>query len=406
MSMRSRFGRVAAVAALVPIAFSVGLCFPQPGALPFGVGEALGCGGSGAAIPPASGWYLLKPVLMEKGDRAFVPIATDGFFLIDAQSSGLTAEQQASMKVVVTNDAGEPVAGTTKVVSEGLQLFGWTADEPLAVGAKLSATLSAAPLAKPTSTDVGGQFPLEVVGPPTELPEPSLAFDSWVNFYLDAGDEVVSCKTAPQSNCNGTSTSIDVSSAMTKALAAQASWRPEITGGVAWQAHLERGSADSDATFEGVGMRYFFGDDSEPNPSMGRAIFPTQAKEYCATLVIKDLRTEKETRTVTCTAPGKPERGETDGQLGSCLEPPNEALTEAWCQLNADTTFPACSAKPDGGQDGGGAGGESPGTNDAAASTSAESKGCQFGGTSTAPVGGVALLLSLMLLGRRRFSSS
>jgi hypothetical protein len=196
MPSLSRSFKPAAVALLVPVVFACELLLPEQADLHIGVREALGCSGSGSVAPPSSGFQFLKPRLPGDANSKVVPVATDGFFAIDATAYQLSAEAATSgLQIVVKNAAGESVAGETKLLSgeQGPQfVFGWSASARLEPGAELKASLSAAPLSSLT-TNVGGEYQLEVAGEPTPLPEPSFTFSSWLDYYRGVDGALASC---------------------------------------------------------------------------------------------------------------------------------------------------------------------------------------------------------------------
>lgn len=328
------------VLGFLPVAFAGSLVLPTVEGLPVGTGEALACsGGDGPNYVPPSGWVWLKPSLLSNTPLTSVPIATDGFFVIDAEGTELPVEAaQSSMTVVVTDEAGAPVAGETKLLIDkqpGWYLFGWTASAPLEVGAKLTARLSASPIADPTTSNVGGSFPLVVAGSPTPFPEPELTFSAWLDFFQGSGDPV-NCP-APIGYCGPF---LSMPGRATKRDALEATWRlPPSSTGVAWRPRLEASPSSADAVlptyfneFLGVG----------PDQSFGTVAFPTAAEQYCVTLVVEDLRTHEEKRTELCAKPEPARQSYTNSELASCTEPPTPELTEAWCRVRDARNIAAC----------------------------------------------------------------
>jgi hypothetical protein len=409
---------VGAVLGLLPVVFGISLLLPDS-PLALGVGTALGCGGSGNVSKPA-GWVWLKPSLMSNTDRTFVPVATDGFFVIDAEGNDLPVEAaQDGMSLVVSDEAGMAVAGETKLLIEkqaGWYLFAWRAAAPLQMGQKLTATLAATPLGTTDPTQVGGQFPLVVTGPPAPLPTPLLAFNAWNDFYHGEG-ALLSCKTDPlRFTCGGPAT-VEVPEVFVKQASTQALWQlPPVTSGVAWQARLEASPDQPDAVLPGLSVEYL-ADTSEPVVDMGYLVFPTAAKSYCATLVVKDLRNGDETRAETCAQPEGSEWASTDSKLAYCAEPPSLALTEAWCALqHPPSALDACAAEPGGTPSPtagsprvppqSGTGGTGPGADPVAMATpSRTTSACQFGAAGHTRGHALAFLLALVVAARKRRAS-
>jgi hypothetical protein len=342
MGSKKRVLRIAAIAALVPAVFVGGLMLPEQPILHLGVGKVLGCSGAGNAPAPI-GWTSLTTSLPPDAEHGAVPIATDGFFAIDAvRASLLESAAESGLRVVVTNEAGEVIAGETTLLetrSPSSYLFGWSAAEPLAVGSKLRASLSALQPTEAGSPQVGGEYPLLVVGAPTPLLEPELTFSSWLDFYHGEGPATLSCAGVFDPGACGAQTFL-VPTLVTKQLAAQLSWDlPAVTGSVAWKARLEASPTNGDASFTVYGDEYFGGDATQlPGPLLGRAVFPTTAAQYCVTLVLTDLRTKQETRAEACAPAQPPQSAQTDTSLGSCAQPPSEALNEAWCRMRSSGT--------------------------------------------------------------------
>jgi hypothetical protein len=341
MKSHERLFRIAAIAALVPAVFVGGLMLPEQPILHLGVGKVLGCSGGGN-VPAPIGWTSLTTSLPPDAEHAAVPIATDGFFAIDVEGASLTeSAAQSGLRVVVTNEAGEVLAGETTLLetrSPGYSyLFGWSAAEPIAVGSKLRASLSALQPAETGSPQVGGEYALLVVGAPTPLPEPGFTFSSWLDFYHGDEPATLSCAgVLDPSGCGGQT--FLVPTLVTKQLAAELSMQlPTVTGGVAWKARLEASPTNGDASFLVYGGEYF-GDETQLPALLGRAVFPTVAAQYCVTAVLTDLRTKQETRVERCAPAEAPQGTQTDTWLGSCAQPPSEALNEAWCRIRSSRT--------------------------------------------------------------------
>src|SRR5262245_48559477 len=80
---------------LVPAMFALDLMAPSTDGLPLGMGEALGCGGAGNIPAPVDGWTWLRPKLSASpgsSASADIPVATDGFFVIEAVGHNFDVE--------------------------------------------------------------------------------------------------------------------------------------------------------------------------------------------------------------------------------------------------------------------------------------------------------------------------
>jgi len=412
MAMRRSF----ASTLMVPVAFAGSMLLPAHTQLHWGIGGASACSGGapgvpGAAAPREAGFTWLKPSLaFHPGSPAApVPVATDGFFVIDAEGSMLSVDDAAAgMQVVVSDASGATLEGETKLLLEkgdGWYLFGWSAKSPLPAGAQLTATLSGAPITSGALGNVGGQFPLTVVGEPTALPEPSFAFSRWVDFYhLPADEQWLTC----QSTICGVAQTLRVPATLEKRVGVELTWQPPpVVGGVAWALRVEPSTTNPDVNVNGAYAGDYLGDAPASSAvSLGRALFPTEAARYCVTLVLKDLRTGEEKRSEVCAEPEPATLAETDSSLGQCDEPP-PALRDPWCALKAGTdkdcnvdpggiaTDPVDNLAGSGGSQGGGpatnpvdrGGSEStPPVDDARpnAASPRTSKGCAIGSTSRA----------------------
>lgn len=384
------FNKRSLVAALVPLVFACELLLPEQADLHLGVGEALGCSGSGSTAPPM-GFSWVKPRLAQGLGVRTVPIATDGFFTIDADGYMVSRDAAlAGVRIVVKDEQDAVVAGETKLLSDGGSgshyLFGWSASSALAVGAKLRANVSATPVAPSAAPEnLGGEFELEVVGEPTPLPTPAFLFTAWFDYYRGQPGATLTCAVStPPGGCSS-ATAISVPASVEKQLEAQATWRPPtFTSGVAWTVKLEAspGQTNIDLSNLYLGNEYVgVASSATGTLDLGRVVYPHPAERYCATLVITDLRTKQESRAETCALPQAPQSADSDTKLGSCDQSPSPALTEAWCRLKqGSSSFPECVALA-GGMGGAGGTGGTGGTGGAIGRGGSVSSGGYLGGT-------------------------
>jgi MYXO-CTERM domain-containing protein len=399
-----RLARLGLVIGWVPVVFVSTMVVPeQVGVL--GMGPALGCSAGGNVPDPPAGFTWLKPSMMSLTERTSVPVGTDGFFVIDAEGHELSADSaESGMTVEVRDATGELVPGQVWLLKEkqpGWYLFGWEAATHLEVGAELTATLSAAPLAR-DGENVGGDFPLVVMGEPAELSESTLSFPNWVGFF--GGEEpTVDCTPDPDYSSCGPPERVQVPATLRQHEAANAVWQlPELSVGVAWEARLAPAESDSDVLLPGLTPEYLV-DTPETEVSLGMVVFPTDAEQHCVVLSVQDLRVDDYYETEVCVATEAPSRFDTDSQLRACLEPPTDGSAEAWCRLKGEQAPSECEAilEPEPGVGGAGGSEAEPGGDDPLRS-SRTSKGCQLGGVPSGSGGWLALAAFVALRRRRR----
>ena len=329
--------------ALVPCVFGLDLALPAAQLLPTGIPEARGC--SVEVPPPRQGWDSLEPTTPTGSPSEPVPVATDGFFTMRARGYGLSLEQaQSELRVRVTDSDGVEISGDLRLLGDPRDyMFGWSAREPLPLGSRLNALLGVdASASDAGSSDagaidtgvVGGSYVLEVVGPPVPLPEPELRLGRWSRYYRGSGATV---------NCWSLDTCgshrLDVPESVSEDVAVEASWIPPQTStGVAWRVRMERsGSVNSESTADSWAFA---------RQLTFRAAVPFSALEqrHCVRLSIEDLRNGEKRSTESCAEPGPLQGFGTDTLLQQCSEPPNEALTRAWCDLRPYNSPPVCTA--------------------------------------------------------------
>lgn len=367
--------------------------------------------GLGAPPPPAT------VQIQRDASSATVQVATDGFFVMTASAPVVQVE--------VTSETGQLVSGTLQNLTTTNTIdtvLGWSANEPLVIGVKYTAEVlipSAPPPSPPGASD---QVELEVMGPPTELSESTLTFGAWVDFRHGVG-----APTTCKSRYDATYV-FNLSSAEEKRLGARMEWTPPspIVGQVAWTAHVEL-PVRSPALTSLLPHAVYMG---QPGSiALGTLVFPADASELCAVLVVRDIRRTTELRQQVCGEPGKTAAIERDYPLASCAGPPSAELYDAWCELYASD--PQCAVpydpntahpptlQPTPPSPGGAAGSTASGSAGSAAGGSAGSagasslsasprysddSGCQLSPSSGR--GGVwALLATAALLARRRRSA-
>lgn len=287
---------------------------------------AEGCGG-GNAVAPAPRVTIERDLTTTK-----LGVATDGFIVLRTQQ----LFDAADVSVVVTDEQGKPVAGAVKSVQDGNggAHLTWSAEKALPIGAKIKVAvgLTQGNVAA-TATDTAE---LEVVGEPTQLAADGLAFGDWLDFGHGVGDQVT-CSTR---SCYAQSLMVPSAEEVLHAVRAKWAGPTSVNGYVLWEVKL-------DLADEQKAIQYPLAQVASttlPEPlEVGVVPFPLATKKYCATLLVKDLRTGKEMRSEHCEdMPGKSTGTERDYPLVQCGEPPSPALTEAWCKLHPESTLPVC----------------------------------------------------------------
>jgi hypothetical protein len=313
---------------------------------------------------------------------------------------------------VVRDEAGVEVPGDLGVLAseprstQDSHLFGWVARQPLAVGARLTATLATEP-ATLGDPNVGGEFRLTVEGPATAPSAPVVKYEDWGTFYRGEG-EMGSVQCMSSTGCEPRPLSLPLPPRVIEQVIAQVHWMPpEVVGGVAWRVRVEPDapqavvSSAEPALPDTGAVQELFGRVETPyrGVHIDDVIFPERGESYCVTVVLEDLRTGLEQRSPLCAAPGPFERKYgTDTALRGCDEPPTAELTRAWCELH-HSARPECGA----------AGAEPPeAQTDAGAAAGAgdvrETTGCALGGAraGTPAVASLAALAVAWLLRRRQ----
>jgi hypothetical protein len=239
------------------------------------------------------------------------------------------------------------------------------------------------------------QVELEVVGPPSTLANLKPSFGTWVDFQRGVGGGV---------NCVvdfGSCGSGDTVAYVERELlfANWIRWQPpEVTGMVAWEALAEVDGPQGVSVAEEPSFVF----STQGEESAGLVVFPRDATEHCAVLVVRDLRSGNELRSERfCAEPEVGEYAMGDNGLDSCAEPPNEELLEQWCEAVGDepeACQPAAAGASAGGagsaEAGGGASGEP------TPKKGRSSSGCQLGGGEGS--GAIALFLAVLAAGCRR----
>lgn len=352
---------------------------------------------------PPSGWSVLQPAMLSE-DRKAVPVDTKGFFAIDGRTIDLSTEAaEASLSVEVRDDAGNLVPGHARLFKEypppGGLMFGWEAEQPLAVGTQLIASLHGTPVSG-VPESVGGDFALVVTGPPVELPTPKASLE-WTSYFQGRG-ESVTCPANPNATSCGGPDHYEVPQSFRELAGTHILWElPQVPVGVAWEAGVEAVGDDADAMLPDPNFATFFfvrdGVDVLPGPlTLGVVVYPTAAEKHCVRVVARDLRTGSESSTEICEAPKAPMWFASDApQLFGCLLPPSDEATRVWCRLREDTRSSICSQLPP----------DVPIVSDATTdddtSRSRTSKGCQIA-VGTPTNAGVAVLFAALVVLRRR----
>ncbi len=318
-----------------------------PGSL---VREASACAPTATA---RSGWQSLAFV-HRAGE-----IATDGFMVIGGVSDIEDAELTGSIELVVTDESGEEVAGQVTPLSPnadrlGRRFLGWSATQPLEVGAKLTAELSTDRVSVGTEpAELRAELALLVVGDPTELSAGSPKFGDWGTFSHGVG-ESLSCMPG-SSGCGPGLPPHDLPSPTNygygsvpadevRMRAAMTQWRlPEIRGNVAWEAAVVLVGDANGAIVPDDRPLVFSAVAEGETPSTGLVVFPADPKDHCIALRVRDLRTGAETQSEpVCGEPGASKFTIADTGLRNCAMPPNDALAKTWCEMHPGSSLEQC----------------------------------------------------------------
>jgi hypothetical protein len=393
---------------LAPVAF----CAEQ--VVPHGIPTAEGCSGSFSA---GEGWQSLGvPTIADEP----IPVATDGFVVLTGRYDDEQLDVDISgVSVSATNDGGEDVPGELKFLRSvednyhgNAVYLSWEANSELEIGTHLTLAVAATPAPR---DNIEATVELEVVGAKTPLPVPTAALGSWFDYEHAVGS-LVTCETE-DGLCGDLGRKVSFP-ADTKLLVGNVpSWKvPPITGMVAWEVR-----AEATEPWDSRGWRpeqpwvsrsaLVFGAGSEAMTQAGEVIFAEDASEYCATIVVRDLRTGQELRSEpACDEPGAVEWARSDSPLLACTAPPSEELKPRWCMAHPadELCQPSDSEGGEAGQPagagndaaGGVEGGEG-GRPAAPRSRASHSSSCQFGPADAASGFGALSLAALALLRSR-----
>lgn len=393
--------------------WAAALCLVVPGAFAAqtglsGVSTAEACTG-GAAPVEEGGWHQFD--IAGGNSKAGVSVSTDGFVLFEGTFAGELPERELpGITIRVLNEEGEPVSGELRVLRAHRQNdstrvhVGWQADDPLEVGRTLTLIRTVAREAGALTAGDRTRT-LTVVGEPTPLPTAALTLGGWYDVRRALGD-LVECEVAGTS-CGDIT--LQVPTRETRSLGVQVSWKPPaVTGMVAWLAYAEAAqTADRGSVL--LEPRVVSG--LEAPSAKGQlpfVSFAQDAEEYCAVLVLKDLRTGDEVRSEPrCGTPEPPEYEYSDHEIREC-DGPTEATRALWCDYHAGDPRCVDEAGGAGGEPGlhgggsrAGEGGAGSQPEAAPSKPSGSSSGCQAAPTSGGVLSGVFSLL-LLLAQRRR----
>jgi uncharacterized membrane protein YgcG len=340
-----------------------------------GVRTADACAGG----VPGEGWSNLRVPI--NTNEARLPIASDGFVVLRGGFITDDVEPDVPLPWVrATNEAGDELPGTLRVLRTQDQdgsLFlylGWQADAPLVEGSVVKLSFSEAP----EDAGAGGAenapaayetVELEVVGEPTPLPVPDANLKAWVEVRHGVG-ALVACDEG--SDCFSAGLQVPTEEERVPGVRVE-STLPSITGLVAWEMWAETRDPEDAALPPTATPRLFIERERDVIPSLREIVaFANHAKEHCAVVVVKDLRTGEESRSEPqCGALGTPTATVVDHDLGRCAEPPTAASAALWCADNPqDERCATTEPEPTGGQGGSGSGGSGSGGSDSGGSGS------------------------------------
>lgn len=300
-----------------------------------GVPPAEACSGGG----PGPGEWLHLDVAAAPLGR--VPVATDGFVAF----AGLFyfGETDAAVEVPwvrVVDDAGETVPGQVRILKSDTDtsstkvLLGWQSAQALPVGAVFQLTL--APANGAAGEGGAGNLPsqsktveLEVVEEPVTLPTPTVTLGPWVDVRHGVG-ELVDCE--EDTSCGRFTLRVPTSEMRLPGVSV--SWEPpDFSSMVAWEVRAQTANARDEVT-SSLNREALVARKREEGEviELGQVVFADDASEYCVVLIVKDLRTGKETSSQpVCESPREPEYERADHDLASCDEPPTPESLPLWC---------------------------------------------------------------------------
>lgn len=302
---------------------------------PTGMPVAEGCSGTGAIQP---GTDVRASFAVPLASEQPVPVGTDGFFVVDGAVKGLSAEAAvATLVVEVKTSDGQPVPGSLELIDEqnGSLLAGWTASNALVVGTKLHAEFR---VTEETSGPAPGEVQLEVVGPPASLPSaPELVLAGFIDFGHGVG-EPTPCGVQVGGSCNFNTIPAEVPGSEERRVAVDAWWRePGVSSIVAWKVHVVAQSPRPGSIPPTYTPYYLYG---SAESEVGRLVFANEPEDYCATLVVTDLRTGRESRASKCQPHQAPTSVAADYPLYQCSMAPNGELEPRWCALRFAWALP------------------------------------------------------------------
>jgi hypothetical protein len=307
------------VGALVPLLYLVSFA-PNGGSL-----EALGCSGAGPDL--RSGVTAVQRL------SSPVKVDTTGFVAFEIQALNVTPKEAlAAVTIEVSDDAGEPVPGTTRILDrepgdtgEPERLWiAWEADEPLELDETLALHIGAENSEEPV-TMTGSLF---VAGARAELPEPALSFHFW---------EYVSFDTGPLEYCECSSFG-SVRSIRDEARLQIDQDAPEVA--VAWKYSVtglpgKTGLASEPAvhlTTAGAGA-----------PLKIALEFQGTSAEQCVQVTARDLRDDTTHTAELCEAPVPFIEAFTEDAILNCsLESVPEEYKQRWCDAPAHWELEEC----------------------------------------------------------------
>ncbi len=317
------------LAVLVPLSYGGSL-------LVFETSDAQSCtgglSGTGGHVP-TDGVTLVEYM----GDR--VSVGPDAFFSFRARARSSAVESPLdSVSIQVTNQAGELVPGTLRVLDDQrydqLQLadllLGWEAFEPQASG-----ELTAKVVLKTSFSSQTWTGTLLVTDEDAVLPEPAFELRDWTYGRRDAGEQL-SCGIP-----NPCGTAYTFGSQLSDfAQVTLASLTPAPSVAVAWKYTLE---PTAGAAADWRPERFFVqGPSSEPLEKLLSSSTQLQ-DETCLQIQARDLRTDLEYSTKLCGAPTDPPV--LDDGISNCHFvdlPPGAEYQERWCRAHPDTTQAEC----------------------------------------------------------------
>jgi MYXO-CTERM domain-containing protein len=279
-----------------------------------GAPRAEGC--SGAAAQDDVG-------VLSLWGRDEADVGSDAFFMFEAFTNAIEPEDAlAAIKVTVTDEDGQAVAGDTRILKRTdvadatTLLLGWSASGPARGDGEVLAFHARA--ANPLATEMTARLTVEDLAPELVLPN----FDIF-EFSAEIRDTGTPKVCEGINECGATWYGTELRRQTLLALTAT-SVDPGVV--VAWEFHLEEISGKGD--FVEPARPFWVTDFAD---SRAWISFADTLDEYCVSLVGHDWKTGSTKSRELCASPERELRAQTTDRVGDCYDPP-AGFEERWCR--------------------------------------------------------------------------